>query len=56
MIDYSERAAAARRRDRWMFFAVILTAVLILAIKIVHAGLVYDDWSCAFSRCVKIKS
>jgi len=32
----------------------IVVVALIVIVKIVHAELVYDDWTCAVAKCVKV--
>jgi len=54
-----EERQACRRRDRvrfWIEVNLLLAIVVILiGLDILHAVLVYDDWTCAFAECRKLK-
>lgn len=47
------------RRGVWSnLLALLVIAAVVVAIvacEILNAELVYDDWMCAFAKCVKVK-
>lgn len=41
---------------KFLSAAILVTIVVVcLGLEILHAELVYDDWTCAFAKCVKVK-
>lgn len=46
-----------KKRDENVILFVIFVLIVagLCTAKIAHAELVYDDWTCAFARCTKVK-
>jgi len=46
----------SRKSNYLLEFLVALFVIgLISSIAIIKAVIIYDDWTCAFSHCVKVK-
>ena len=41
--------------DKTKVVAVLATLLLIVVGKLAHSQLTYGDWTCSFTRCVKVK-
>ncbi len=42
------------RRPDWTIPIVIGVLLSLVVAKLVYSAIVYDDWTCAFARCVKV--
>ena len=45
-----------RSERRFATFLVIAIAAVILSAMVAYNAWAFDDWTCAFSRCVKIEN
>lgn len=47
----------SRPPDNEVLIAILCAVLILLGIAagVLHAHVVYDDWTCAFSHCVRLK-